>query len=265
MATFAVLDFGFATTFVNSTTMTVFIKNTAPVLLNATIAPDPAVPGQTMTYTANISDVNGDAVNGSITYYNTTNGARSIQIFLALESGLYVNNTFTIPTDAEPGTWYANITFTDGIVTMVNKTTFTVSALTATRLQNTPINFGNQTVGLTAQRAENGTAVAGVYQGIVAGFPLIINNTGNIKANYSINGTDLVGATATIGAGNVSWNITATTIGERVGKIALTKTTPVTVEDGITAGLTSSVYFYLDTPNVTQQTYNGNISIVTTS
>ncbi|MBN2421529.1 hypothetical protein JXB27_04590 [Candidatus Woesearchaeota archaeon] len=259
-------EIGFATTLYNSTYMTVFITNTAPQMIFANATPNPALPGQTITARVNVSDANGDTLLVNITYYNTTSGAESDLISLVLEGDFYTNNTFTLPATAPVGTWYFNTTISDGFTTTINMTTFTVNAVLSTRIDNSPIIFGNQTVGQTAQRAENGTYVAGVYSENINGFPLVLNNTGNVLANYSINGTYLVGQTdgsEIIGIGNVTWNVTITDSGTRAGKIGLT-TAPAVIAAGIAASGAQNVYFWIDTPTgVTQQEYRGNISIET--
>ncbi len=266
---FLLLDFGFAATGTNSTIMTVFITNTAPTLTFAAVQPNPALPGQTLNVTANITDANGDAITATYVVYDPSGASASGTIGLVHLSGLvYFNDTYTLDANAAPGTWSVNVTYNDGIATRVNTTTFTVNSVTSTTLQNTPIDFGNQTVGLTAQRAENGTAVAGTYNGVLAGFPLIINNTGNVKANYTINGSNLIGNTRPaeiIGVGNVTWNVTNTGVGSRTGKVALS-TAQTKIASDIAAGNSQNVYFWIDTPNgVSEQRYNGTVVIVTTT
>jgi len=268
LAAFSLINIGFATTFVNSTSMTVYIKNTAPQEIFANVTPNPAVPGQTLTYRANITDINGDSLKVNITYYNTTNKAQTggTNLHVPLNGLYYTNNTFTLSATAAAGTWSVNATISDGFTTVTNRTTFTVNSLTSTKLQNTPVDFGNQTAGLTAQRAENGTSVAGTYPSGIRGWPLIINNTGNTIANYSINGTNLVGPSKTIGVSNVTWNTTRTGEGSRSGKVALTKTTPKLIAAHKGSGTNSKVYFWLDTPrSITQQRLNGTVKIVTNS
>jgi hypothetical protein len=268
LAGLEILNFGFAVSITNSTIMTVFITNTAPVVTYLNVTPDPALPGQALTFKANATDANGDPLTFTIIYYNTTGAnvsGAAISLSLNGATGYYTNNTFTLSPEADAGTWSVNVTVSDGLTTIVNKTTFTVSGLLSTGLKNTPIDFGNQTVGLTAQRAENGTALAGKYKGIVAGFPLIINNTGNLQANYSINGTDLISdGGKIIGVGNVTWNVTATTDGTRTGKVALATGAPAKISDLVNAGDTQDVYFWIDTPNnVNQSQYNGTVLIET--
>lgn len=268
LAAFSLINVGFATTFVNSTAMTVFIKNTAPQEIFANVTPNPAIPGQTLTFRANITDVNSDALKVNITYYNTTNKPQTggINLHVPLNGLYYINNTFTLSATAAAGTWSVNATFSDGFVTVTNRTTFTVNSMTSTKLQNTPIDFGNQTVGQTAQRANNGTTVAGIYSSSIQGWPLVINNTGNTVANYSINGTNLVGPTKTIGVSNVTWNTTRTGEGSRAGKVALTKTTPRLIVAHKSSGSNAKVCFWLDTPRgITQQRLNGTVKIVTNS
>ncbi len=270
IASIALLGVGFATTQYLNTTMTVFITNTPPVLVYANVTPNPASPGNTLTFLANITDNNSDTITASIIYYNTTGAAQGGPTNLSLASGtsltgaIFSNNTYTLPSTAAAGTWTVNITFSDGIATVVNATSFTVSSVLSTALGNAPISFGNQTVGQTAQRAENGTAVAGIYYGTVNGFPLLLNNTGNIPANYSVNGTSLVGQTTpaqAIGPGNVTFNITDTGVGSAGGKIALPSAAPATIANGVTGGSVQKVYFYISTPNgISQQNYTGNMT-----
>lgn len=260
-------DIGFAETIYNSTYMTVFITNTAPQVIFSNATPNPAIPGQAVTARANITDVNGDSLSVNITYYNTTSGAESGIIHMDLQGDFYTNNTFILPVTAPAGTWYFNITTSDGFTTTVNKTTFTVNGVLSTRVDNSPIIFGNQTVGQVAQRAQNGTYVAGTYAGNVNGFPLVLNNTGNVLAAYSINGTYLAGQTdgsKIIGVGNVTWAITDTGSGSRASKTALA-VAPASIATDIAASLAQNVYFWIDTPTgVTQQEYRGNITIETT-
>mgnify|MGYP006992524691 CR=1 FL=1 len=269
LAGFMLLDFGFAESKTNATRMTIFIKNTAPVIVWANVTSNPTLPGSYITIRGNASDANGDSLMFNVSIYNTTKGliARRKMSYHPTEK-IWVNNTYQLPADARPGNWYANITFYDGFTFVVNKTRFEVSSQTSTKLQNSPIDFGNQTVGQIAQRADNGTAVAGKYSTAIRGWPLILNNTGNTLVNYTLNGSDLKGPTKTIGVGNVTWNITSNPVdgeGVATGKIKLTAAQKL-VATGKAAKSYQKVYFWITTPNgITQQRLNGTVVIITST
>lgn len=245
---FGILAFSTATSAANQSTTytTVYVMNTLPDVANTTASPDPAVPSDTMTVTVNVNDVNGDLDKVWAVYYNTSGSAvGTVWLWYNATSGLYQNSTFTLPVDAASGTWNVTVYANDTYGTSQDSDTFTVGTVVAMTLHNTPVDFGNTSVGVNDRRAENGTAVAGSYQGIVAGFPLVVNNTGNANNNYTISGTKLPGQTDTgydIGAGNITYDLTATLPG-----------TALTGADALFSGNNApnseiNLYFWIDVP-----------------
>lgn len=247
----------------STTYATVYVINTLPHIETVTVSPAPAVPSDLMTVNANVSDANGDLSKVLAKYYNTTGGlVGTVTLIYNSTSKLYQNTTFTIPADAAGGTWNVTIYANDSYGTVSKSTLFTVNTLLAMALQNTPIDFGNTSVGVTGRRAENGTAVAGSYRGVVAGFPLKVNNTGNTKNNYSISGLQLVGQTVgtyKIGVSNVTYKVTSTPPG-----------TALTGVDTLYSGNNApksivNTYFWINVPTgIPQQQYKGNVTIKAT-
>jgi hypothetical protein len=244
----------------STTYATVYVMNTLPHIQTVTASPDPAVPSDVMTVKSNVSDVNGDLDVVWAKYYNTTMGlVGTVSLTYNATSKLYADYTFTIPADAIGGTWNVTVYANDTYGTSSKSTTFTVNSVIAMTLQNTPIDFGNSSVGVANRRAENGTAIAGSYRGVVEGFPLIVNNTGNTKNNYTISGLDLVGQTNgayKIGVSNVTYKLTSTPSG-----------TALTGVDTLYSGNNNAksvvnTYFWINVPTgIPQQQYKGNVTI----
>ncbi len=239
---------------------TVYVINTLPNIQTVTESPNPAVPSDIITVKANVSDVNGDLSKVWAKYYNTTGGlVGTVKLIYNTTSKLYQNTTFTIPADAVGGTWNVTVYANDTYGTKSKSTTFTVNSVIAMALQNTPIDFGNSSVGVTNRRAENGTAVAGSYRGIVAGFPLKVNNTGNTKNNYSISGLQLVGQTNSaykIGVSNVTYKLTSAPPGT-----ALTGVNMLYSGNNAPKSIVNT-YFWINVPTgIPQQQYKGNVTI----
>ena len=256
--------FAFSTTLTsaanNETTYArVYVMNTLPSVTDVTASPDPASPSDTMTVEANVSDANGDLDVVWAEYYNTTGLVATVGLVLNATSGLYYNDTFQLASNAVPGTWNVTVYANDTYGESSNFTTFVVEGIVALELYNTPVDFGNASAGDSDRRAENGTAVAGSYQGIVAGFPLQVNNTGNVNEDYSISGLDLVGQTDSnfnISVGNVEYNLTDTngagfSLTDSEVEFASTNA-PQSIQD---------VYFWINVPSVPQQEYKGNVTI----
>ncbi len=239
---------------------TVYVINTLPNIQIVTESPNPAVPSDIITVKSNVTDANGDLNKVWAKYYNTTGGLiATVKLVYNTTSKLYQNNTFSIPANGAGGTWNVTVYANDTYGTVSKSTTFTVNSVIAMTLQNTPIDFGNSSVGVTNRRAENGTAVAGSYRGIVAGFPLKVNNTGNTKNNYTISGLQLVGQTNSaykIGVSNVTYKLTSILPGT-----ALTGVNTLYSGNNAPKSIVNT-YFWINVPTgIPQQQYKGNVTI----
>ena len=226
-----------------------------PVINSVSDSPDPVDPGQIINITANVTDniavdkvtVDIDGTNYTMTYDST--------------SGLYYYDQYD--TYKAPGTYnykvYANDT-TGNEATPVSGT-FTINTQVAITLSQVPIDFGNTTVPVTQRRADDGTAGSGYSGGTIKGFPAVINNTGNVNINLSINGTDLVGQTNgayTVDVSNVEYNTTSTP-GTALSSTATTFAT------GIPMTNAQSIYFWITLPEgLISQEYQGTVNIYAT-
>ena len=246
---------------------TVTIVNTGPTVVSVTVTPDPANPEDTMTVIANISDPNGvpNDINTVQAVFDMGTGATGDDTTVSLSynstSGFYQNDTFTLALNATPGTWTVNVTATDdfsAIHTAID--TFTVNTIVALTLHDTPIDFGNVSVGATDRRADNSSTGNGYTGGTIKGFPIGINNTGNVNENFTISGLNLVGQTDSayaIGVSNITYNLTGT----NPGLTTLTGTDTL-ISGANNAPSVQDVYFWIDTPNnIPEQEYRGNVTL----
>lgn len=245
----------------NQTTYaTVYVANSLPVVTDVTVNPSPANPSDTLTVTANVSDANGDLDVVWVKYYNTTGDlVANLGLVYNGGTGLYENTSFTLAANADPGQWNATVYANDSFGESSDYFLFSVNGLVAMELKNTPIDFGNASAGETGRRADDGTTGSGYDGGTIKGFPLKVNNTGNVNQNYTIKGLDLVGdvnPAYNIGVGNVSYNLTNT------GGAGFSLTTSATqFASVISPAVIQDVYFWIDIPAVPQQDYTGNVTI----
>ncbi len=249
-----------------TTEVLVNVVNSPPVVREVTVSPDPADPGNTLTVTANVTDVNSDIISvvGTFDYGTPDNTGDDVSVTLVFNplSELYENNTFAVPFTAPAGLWAFNVTATDSFALQnKNSTTFIVNKLITIALANTPIDFGNASAGEFDRRADDGTPGSG-YTGVtVKGFPLQIINGGNVNLNYSINSSNLIGST------DQSFNITVSNLSYNTAPNATTSTNmayalqPISGDNAINS--TEDVFFFLDIPLGTpEQSYRGNVTIV---
>ncbi len=220
--------------------------------------PDPVSPIGLLNITANLTD-NYDISSAwvdieGINYTMTRNGGS------AQGSGIVYYHAFT--PYLSPGlhnyTVYANDTFNN--LAVPKKSNFTVTTLVSLDLKQDPVSFGNASPGDSMRRAENGTSVPGSYEGTYKGFPMIVNNTGNIELDFSLAGTALVGQTNnaySIGVGNMTWNTTSVSaLGTRLS------TSPAVFDNNIAMSSNSQLYFWIDVPyGLPSQQYSGSINI----
>ena len=346
-----------------NTTTNVFIMNSAPVVHQVNVQPDPAEPGDTLNITANVTDVNGvpyDISNVTAVVDMGTPSDQSDDVSVPLSynstSKLYENKTYSLPINAPFGVYTVNVTaidkhgqsdsntttfnvtdltnptiqwvnatpnpvdpgntinitakvtdnvgvdtvvveingqnytmnysgndiyYYDGFDTFIEAGTynytvyandtygndatpvtsnFTINELISLSLSQTPIEFGNTTIPVTNRRADNGTSGNGYTGGTVKGFPMVVNNTGNVNENFTISGTGLIGQTNssfTIGAGNVSYN----TIND-INSATSLSTTAQQLASNIAMNNISNAYFWLSIPEgVPSQQYIGTINV----
>ncbi len=231
---------------INSTEKTFFIiKDTAPPIINsANASPDNVDPGNIINITANVTDnVAVDAVifelidfNSSKINYTMSGTGTDIYFFDALNttmpSGLYF---FTI---------YANDTSGNSAAPKTGN--FTINSLVSISLKNTPINFSTSEAGFI------------VNASVSQGFPLIINNTGNVNANITIYGLDLIGQDIPsyfINITNVLYSFNQSNISTALDS------TPVFLIT-LNTSQSESIFFRLMIPLGTlAQQYHGNVTL----
>ncbi len=249
----------------NQTTyMIVRITNTAPTVNEVTVAPDPADPSTTMNITANVTDPNGvpaDISSVVATYSGPGGETATVNLVFNGGTGLFENTTYTLPWNATPGTWNVSFNATDTAGTWnVNSTSFTVNPVVSITLHNTPVDFGNASVGVSDRRADNGTAGSGYIGGTIKGFPLKVNNTGNVDANYTIKGKDLMGQV------DPNFNISVTDVKYDTDSNVAGATQLALADQSISntniPGSLDDVYFWITTPpSIPEQDYKGNLTI----
>ena len=259
----------------NATTdLIVRIVNTPPVINNVTVTPNPADPGNTITVNATITDANGipgDVSTVKVTYIGP--GGETFTFFLVFNEsisptvGKYSNNTFTLPSNATPGTWFANVTVNDTKNAQTSfLANFTVNAFISITLANTPVDFGNASSGETLRRAENGTtnSVQGFAGGPIKGFPLLINNNGNVNLAYNMTGNNLTGQTNSSFVIPVS-NIFFNTIINTSSAQSLSETVSKQLSNGNVPNSAEESFFWITLPTtLTEQEYKGNVTILAT-
>lgn len=230
---------------------------TAPVINSINDTPDPTNPGDTINFTANVSDnVNVDTVLVQIEGTNySMSGTEPSYWYDTLDTSAYTPGTYTY-------TVYANDTYGNWATPLAGN--FTINTLVSIDLTQIPIDFGNTTIPVYNRSADNGTSSTALGydgDGVVEGFPMIVNNTGNVYVNISISGTDLVGLTQTsysIGVGNVTYDLDGTV----ATMTALTTTTTEYASNVTSFGGTQDTYFWIQIPQgLPSQFYQGNVTI----
>ncbi|MCF7900880.1 hypothetical protein K9L67_01510, partial [Candidatus Woesearchaeota archaeon] len=133
----------------------------------------------------------------------------------------------------EPGTWNINVSIQDNSAAYVENTTTTMTynELSAISLNVNEITFGTANIG-----QEN-----------VSGTTLIVNNTGNVNfTQIQIKGYDLTNETNTISAGNITVNVTDSSIGQQIiNNTLINITNAQLIKQTI-----EQIYFYIDVPNI---------------
>lgn len=230
---------------------------TAPVINSINDTPDPTNPGDTINFTANVSDnVNVDTVLLEIEGTNyTMSGTEPSYWYDTLDTSAYAPGTYAY-------TVYANDTYGNWATPLDGN--FTINTLVSIDLTQIPIDFGNTTIPVYNRSADNGTiSTAQGYDGdgVVEGFPMIVNNTGNVHVNLTISGTDLIGLTQTsysIGVGNVTYDLDGTV----ATTTALATTTTEYATNVTSFGGTQDTYFWIQIPQgLPSQFYQGNVTI----
>jgi hypothetical protein len=240
----------------DSGTQTFTVTDTTdPVINNISDTPDPVDPGATINFTANVTDnvnVNATWVEISGTNYSMTQSG---------SSDIWYYDTFD--TNIAAGTYdytvYANDTY--GNTATPVSSNFTINSLISLSLEQIPVAFGNTTIPVTDRRADNGTAGSGYTGGTIKGFPMMINNTGNVNENFSISGTDLTGLAQPayeVGVGNVSYDLDDGVAGASTLTTTLTQfTTSVIAMNNY-----EELYFWISIPSgLPSQNYKGDINI----
>jgi hypothetical protein len=217
------------------------MDSTNPVINEINDTPDPVDPGATINFTANVTDnvdVSAAWVGIEGTNYSMTQSG---------STDIWYYDTFD--TNIAPGTYnytvYANDT-TNNPATPVSGN-FTINTLISLSLTSAPINFTSVQPGNT------------VNASVGFGWPVYVENIGNVNENVSVKGTNLVGETNpayTITVINVEWdtveafptgNPLTFTYEQLIGNLS--------VDDNVT------VYFRLNAPlNIISQNYTGNVS-----
>lgn len=237
----------------NTATFTV-ADLTDPVINSVNAAPNPVDPGNTINITANITDnvnvdtiiVDIDGVNYTMTYSGSGDVWYYDQWDTLVTAGMYYYTVYANDTSGN------NATSMDG--------NFTVSTLIAVTLSNTPIDFGNTTIPVTERRADNGTAGDGYSGGTIKGFPLVVNNVGNVNENFTIAGTNMTGQTDSGYEIDVS-NISYDTDSDVSGASSLS-TSATTFASSVAMSGTQNVYFWLTIPSgYISQDYQGTVNI----
>ena len=226
---------------------------TNPVI-NTVSDNSPVDPGSTLNITANVTD--NVAVDDVFVEINATNYSMT----QAGSTDIYYYDDYD--TNVIAGTYdytvYANDTYGNDATPVTDN--FTVNALVALTLEQVPIEFGNTTIPVTSRHADNGTAGDGYTGGTIKGFPMVINNTGNVNENFSISGTDMTGQTQgsyEVGVGNLTYDTDgalpaaynlSTSLTQFVGDVAWTAT--------------QDVYFWISIPEgIPSQNYVGTINV----
>jgi len=235
-----------------ATYATVHVLNTAPVINSVGATPDPVDPSTTITIKVNATDDNQDITEVWATLDMGTGGTGddvSLQLTYNGGTGLY-ENTHGLAYDAAPGTWTIAANVTDGASVDNDSGTFTVNGVVNLALINTPIDFGNASVGDTDNSAEVGT-----------GFPLTMNNTGNVNVTFETKGEDLQGQTQgsyNIGVGNLKVYHQ-----NSVGSASALSTSYQQVGSQTSPGNTEDAYFWITIPNgLPEQEYQGNVTVM---
>lgn len=233
-----------------------------PVIQNINDTPDPVDPGQAINFTANVTDNEGvDTV--IVGVYNGTeynNHTMTCTGAVTDRDCYYDDYDTSISAGTYNYTVYANDTSGNEATPVTSN--FTVNTQVAITLSQVPIDFGNTTIPVSERRADNGTAGDGYTGGTVKGFPAVVNNTGNVDIDLSINGTDLVGQTNgayTVGVGNVTYNTTDSTPGTEL------TTTEATIATTVSMHTPTDVYFWITLPEgLISQSYQGTVNIYAT-
>ncbi len=220
--------------------------NVNPVIHWINDTPDPVTPGFVINFTANITDdVSVDSVwiriEGNNYSMNLASGTNTSGIWLY--SGL---NTSMFYAGIYNYTVYANDTSGNYADSMTSN--FSISEVISLVLYNIPINFTSIYAGDTV----NATSLQG--------WPLQVENDGNVYENITISGLDMAGQTNSsyvINVSNILWALDSN----------FSSSNNLAYSEQLVAGNTAKnyvedIYFKLYSPlNIISQEYRGNVTL----
>ncbi|RME78579.1 DNRLRE domain-containing protein [Candidatus Woesearchaeota archaeon] len=251
---------------INYTQTNFFIVNDSigPNITAIVDAPDPVDGGSPITIRANVSDENS-IVTSVICEIDYNNGTLN-NFSMTFVSGTLDNGTWELNFSDQvlPGVHNYTIYASDGFGNNATPVTgnFTVNPTVSISLLQYPIDFGNTTAGDVNRPADNGTGGNGYEGGLVKGFPLIVVNEGNVNANVSIKGTDLVGVT------NASYVINVTRVSfANTSNVSLSQPlnytfTPALTNISALFGQKDLFFWISPVGPLSRQSYQGTVTLV---
>ena len=217
---------------------------TLPVINQINATPDPVDYGQTINFTANVTD--DTAVDTVLIEINSTNytmtqqGTSDIYYYDLFNNTLFYAGTYNY-------TVYANDTSNNNATPKTGN--FTINELISIETTGIPINFSSVFAGDT------------VNASVDQGWPAYVKNTGNVDVNVSLKGYNLTGDTDDsyfIDVSQVSYD----TLEAFTNNYVLTESY-VMVPSIISKESNQTFYFRLLTPfGIIQQGYQGNVSFL---
>lgn len=240
-----------------------FVVNHSITIFTAADNPDPVNPFDTLNLTAGVNSttvigpvlVGVDFGNGTIINYTM------VQIIGDPQNGTWLNDSLDTYLPAGPYNYtiYAQTQFGKQAVPVTG--TLNISTLVTISLDQAPIDFGNTTSGTVNRSADNGTGGNGYEGGLVKGFPLLVNNDGNVNSSIFILGTNLVGTLDSnyqIDVGDVSFSNTS----------LVATATPLSTSSAQVLwnlnllGGQGDIFFWISpTGTLFKQSYSGNVTI----
>ncbi len=231
---------------VNSSITTYFTvaSSISITILSVNATPNPVLPSQLVNITANVTDgVTIDTVWFNLNLINIT--------MKGCGTGIYCNDTINVSSlyaGIYSYTVYANDTSSNTATPMTSN--FTISAVVSVNLYNQSINFSSGQVGQTLNAQP------------LYGFPMVVQNTGNINISVNISGTNLSGATsARITPNYVDWSNASGFTSLANLSYAQQLVNPLMMQLQ-----TTNIFFRINVPlGIPSQQYTGNITIVAES
>ncbi len=215
---------------------------TLPVINSISDSPDPVDPGTVINITANVTDNTGVSK-----VWVQINGLNYTMLKADSETYYYDGfDTSSVPAGTHNYYVYANDTSGNNATPIVGS--FSVNPLVSVMLYNYPVNFTSTEVGFTVNATN------------AKGFPMIIENEGNVYVNVSIKGTDMIGQinnSYTIPVNQIEYSLY-----ESFNESNTLTTGFTSIVDNILYFSNRTVYFRISVPiNRIQQTYQGNLTI----